>query len=217
MAQALFANQRESNLHSTIALVEDVLGELGHPAAGSRIKDAGSLHAWQLVKGSAITQVTLVDRTEFTHLRVCSIVMTLDDRVDRSSLVTHLLELNAGLCGAACAVVRDHVLLDTERSTLDLDRSEVLDLVRRLTSTADDHDDVLVARFGGRLGSCTLSEPKVASQDIAARADLRRARSRSACSGTSSARPLHAARAPANRSSWRPTTRTTNSTGPDDG
>ena len=56
MAQALFANQRETNLASTIALVEEVLGELGHPRRDSRIDDATALHAWQIAKGSAITR-----------------------------------------------------------------------------------------------------------------------------------------------------------------
>ena len=152
MAQVLFANQRETNLTSTIALVEEVLTELGHPPPGSRVHDAGALHAWQIAKGSATTRVTLVDRAEFTHIRICAVVMTLDAKVDRPALFSHLLELNAGLCGAAFATEGDHILLVTERSTLDLDRSEVLDLVRRLTTSADDHDDVLVARFGGKLG-----------------------------------------------------------------
>ena len=153
MAQVLFANQRESNLHSTVALVEDVLTELGHPPANSRTSDPAALHAWQITKGSASTRVTLVDRSEFTHIRISAIVMTLDAKIDRPALYAHLLELNAGLCGAAFATDGDRILLVTERSTLDLDRSEVLDLVRRLTSTADEHDDVLVARFGGKLGA----------------------------------------------------------------
>ena len=37
MVQALFANQRETNLQSTIALIDEVLGELGHdPESVSR-------------------------------------------------------------------------------------------------------------------------------------------------------------------------------------
>jgi hypothetical protein len=150
MAQALFANQRESNLQSTIALVEEVLVELGYPAA--RTSDANTAHAWQIAKGSATSRITLVDRSEFTHIRVCATVMTLDAVVDRAALFAHLLELNAGLAGAAFATEGDRVLLLAERSTLDLDRSEVLDLIRRVMTSADDHDDVLVARFGGRLG-----------------------------------------------------------------
>ena len=50
MVPALFANQRESNLTSTIALVEEVLGELGHDATASR-QDEGALHGWYIQQG----------------------------------------------------------------------------------------------------------------------------------------------------------------------
>ena len=152
MPSALFANQRETNLASTLALVEDVLGELGHPPPKSQIKDPGALHAWRIPKGSAVTRVTLISRSDFTHLRVCAVVMTLNDKVDRPALFEHLLGLNATLAGAAFAADGDQVLLVSERSTLDLDRSEILDAIQRVTTMSDDHDDVLVARFGGTLG-----------------------------------------------------------------
>jgi len=153
MAQALFANQREANLHSTIALIEEVLGALGYPATQSRTHDASSLHAWQIAKGSATARIALVDRTAFTHIRVTANVMTIDAAVDRAALFAHLLELNAELAGVAFAAVGDRVLVVCERSTLDIDRSEVQDLIVHVTTTADDHDDALVARFGGRIGS----------------------------------------------------------------
>lgn len=149
---ALFANQRETNLSSTIALVEDVLAELGHPGPGSRISDATALNAWRIHKGSAVTRVALIHRAEFTHLRVLAVVMTLDAKVDRAALFAHLLELNTTLCGAAFATAGDQILLVSERTTLDLDRSEVLDTITRVTICADEHDDVLVARFGGSVG-----------------------------------------------------------------
>ena len=149
---ALFANQRETNLASTIALVEDVLAELGHPVPGSRITDPTALNAWRILKGSAVTRVTLIHRAEFTHLRVSAVVMTLDAKVDRPALFTRLLELNCTLCGAAFGADGDQVLLVSERTTLDLDRSEVIDTIRRVTTCADEHDDVLVARFGGSIG-----------------------------------------------------------------
>jgi hypothetical protein len=155
MAQALFANQRESNLTSTLALIEEVLRELGHDPAATRHDDKTALHAWRLVKGSAVIHVTLAARTEFTHLRVCAVVMTVAGEVDIPALHAHLLELNANLCGAAFAIAGDRVLLVSERSALDLDRSEIRELVRRVTTYADDHDDVLVARFGGTLGAAT--------------------------------------------------------------
>lgn len=148
MTQALFANQRETNLTSTIALIEEVLRDLGHDPTATRTSD----DAWRIAKGSAVTQVSLVDRTDFTHLRVCAVVMTTDGKVDRAALNEHLLGLNASLCGAAFATDGNRVLLLSERSTLDLDASEVRELIRRVTTYADDHDDVLVARFGGRMG-----------------------------------------------------------------
>lgn len=153
MSSGLFANQRETNLASTLSLVEAALSELGHPANDSRLEDRATLHNWQIRKGSSVSRVSLIHRAEFTHIRVSSVVMTLDAKVDRNALYAHLLELNATLCGAAFATEGDRILLVTERSTLDLDRSEVLELIRRVTTYADDHDDVLVARFGGRIGA----------------------------------------------------------------
>jgi hypothetical protein len=154
---ALFANHRETNLISTVALVEQVLGELGYAPADHRVSEPGASHAWRLVTGSAITRVALVERAEFPHLRITAAVMTLDAAVDRAALFGHLLALNANLCGVAFATGGDgdgdHVLLVSERSTLDLDASEVRDAIERVTTSADEHDDALVARFGGRVGA----------------------------------------------------------------
>ena len=150
---SLFANQRETNLASTVALVEQALTELGHAPAAAQLDDPGAAHAWRIVTGSAVTRVTVVHHSVFPHLRVSAVVMTLDAGVDRAALIAHLLELNASLCGAAFATDGDHVLLVSERSTLDLDHSEVLDVIDRVTSYADEHDDALVARFGGRIGA----------------------------------------------------------------
>ena len=152
---SLFANQRETNLASTVALVEQALRTLGHAPAASRAADPSAAHAWRIVTGSATTRVTVIQRSAFPHLRVSAVVMTLDDRVDRAALFAHLLELNATLCGAAFATDGDQVLLVSERSTLDLDHSEVLDVLERVARYADEHDDVLVARFGGRIGAAT--------------------------------------------------------------
>jgi hypothetical protein len=153
MAQALFANQRETNLASTVALVEEVLAELGHDPAKTRVADSQAVREWRIAKGSAIAQVALLDRTEFTHIRVSAVVITLDAKVDRAALFAQLLALNTNLCGAAFATEGDRVLIVSERSTLDLDRSEIRDLIVRVTTYADDHGDDLVARFGGKLGA----------------------------------------------------------------
>lgn len=149
---SLFANQRETALASAVALVEQVLLELGHTPAAVRT-GAPDAHAWRIAKGSAITRVTVVQRAAFPHLRVSAVVMTLDAAVDRAALFGHLLELNTALAGVAFAIDGEQVLLVSERSTLDLDLSEVRDAIDRVATYADEHDDVLVARFGGRVGA----------------------------------------------------------------
>ena len=150
---ALFANHGETTLASAVGLVEQVIAELGLAAQSSRLGEAGDALAWRVVKGSATTRVAIEQRGGGSHLRVSAVVMTLDAAVDRAALFAHLLELNAGLCAVAFATDGDQVLLVSERSTLDLDYSEVRDAIERVTTYADEHDDVLVARFGGRVGA----------------------------------------------------------------
>ena len=151
-SSGLFGNQREVNLTSTVMMIEDVLLELGYFLNECRDDVPGLRRSWRIRKGSATVRISLVDRDDFTHLRVASAVLTIDEAVDRGALFANLLAHNIELCGAAFAVRGDTVLVVSERSTLDLDRSEVLELVSRVTAYADDHDDMLVARFGGTLG-----------------------------------------------------------------
>ena len=149
---ALFANQREVNLASTIAMIEDVLVELGHFLNECRDDRDGAIRSWRVKQGSAEVRISLVHRDDFTHLRVASPVMTIGAGTDKVALFTRLLEVNRELCGAAFALMRDIVLIVAERSTLDLDRSEVMELIARIQKVADDQDDVLVAQYGGALG-----------------------------------------------------------------
>jgi hypothetical protein len=146
MSKALFANQRETNLASTVAVVEEVLAGRG---GAQRLDDATALHAWRIGEHA---RLALIHRSEFTHIRVQAVVMTLDTRVDRAALFTELLDHNAQLCGAAFATAGDRVLLVSERSTLDLDRSEVTELIARVLDYAAHHRPVLVARYGGTVG-----------------------------------------------------------------
>ncbi len=150
----LFADGREANIKSTIAMVEDVLLELGHYVNQCRVEpDPDGKHAWQVKRGSAIVRIALGLREDRPHLRVVSTVLTLDPRVDQRALYQHLLELNRSvLCSMAFALDGPYVLLVAERPTLDLDRSEVFDLLRRIEHYADEYDDRLVGLFGGSLG-----------------------------------------------------------------
>lgn len=151
---SLFANEREANLESTVAMTEDVLIELGHFVNDCRRTRTGSAHSWTIRKGSAIISIDLVEHPDSYRVRVSAVVMTLDIKVNRLALFQRLLNLNAlEVTGAAFALQEDEVLLLSERSTLDLDRSELRDLICVVRSFADAFDDTLVDEFGGTLGS----------------------------------------------------------------
>lgn len=150
----LFDNGREANMNSAIAMVEDVLIELGYFLNDCRDEPTPSgQRSWSVAKGSALVRIELKERGDDVHLRAVSVVMTLTPDVDEKRLFRHLLTLNnEHVQGAAFALDGDYVLLLSERATLDLDRSEVLDLIHRVRSYADDYDDQLIEAFGGVMG-----------------------------------------------------------------
>ncbi len=151
----LFSNEREANLESTVAMMEDVLIELGHIVEECRQDRPGSAQSWTIRKGSASIGIALVEHPmSGFRLRVSATVMTLNEKVDRETLFARLLTLNAvEVTGAAFALQDSRVLLLSERSTLDLDRSELRDLVNTVQVFADEYDDKLVREFGGTRGS----------------------------------------------------------------
>jgi len=152
----LFENERDTTLESSVAMIEDVLIELGHFLNDCRRKIPHTSHAWLIKKGSAQIAITIVDGPEFWHLRVAAVVMTADEQVDAPKLFGHLLRLNAEeIHGAAFGLRGDRVVLISERSTRDIDRSEVFDVINRIQDYADHYDDKLVADFGGTIGSPT--------------------------------------------------------------
>jgi hypothetical protein len=87
------------------------------------------------------------------HLRVISTVLTVTTSIDEAGLFARLLRLNRTvLCSAAFALDGKYVQIVSERPTLDLDRSEVSDVIRRIQRYADEYDDRLVKEFGGVRG-----------------------------------------------------------------
>jgi hypothetical protein len=152
MAPKLFDNSWESNAASAIGLIEQALTSLGHDPEACELDDPAMLKSWWFSQGSATITVALRRRPGTPHLRVSTPVMTPAAATSRPTLHADLLARNRDLCGMAFALDGDKVLLVSERSTLDLDRSEVLDLIGGLATTADAVDDALVATYGGRPG-----------------------------------------------------------------
>ena len=82
----LFDNERESNFESTVAMVEDVLLELGHFINDCRVEHPVARKAWRFRKGSAEVLIRLDDRDDFTHIVLSSTVVTITDAVDATAL-----------------------------------------------------------------------------------------------------------------------------------
>jgi hypothetical protein len=147
----LFDNEREANRSSCVAMIERVLSELGHQPDAIR---SGTELCWNFFHGSASVRVSLVDRDDFLHMRVVAPVMRTDDEVDLLKLYRRLLGLHAeDVCGASFATCDNEIQLVSERSTIDLDLSEVYDIIKRVRDYADHYDNLLVDEFGGQLAS----------------------------------------------------------------
>lgn len=155
----LFANESEANLDSTISMIEDILIELGHVVEDCRSESDGKPASWRVKKGSAWTRIEILEedskKSKGYRVRVVATVVTLGSDVDKLLLFEKLLRLNAShVRGAAYALRGAEIILTSERSTLDLDRSELWELISVVRDLADENDDKLVAEFGGlTLGS----------------------------------------------------------------
>jgi hypothetical protein len=161
---ALGETSREESLEADFArsrtLVEEAIRTLGVEPSSALAKGGEHQTTWTLQRGSAAILITLTageaKPTGSTHacLRVISPIMTLPDEDKRAGLYKHLLELNAqGLANAAFGLLNDRVVAVSERSTQDLQRDEVSQMVRHLAAVADNYDDRLVKAFGGKLAS----------------------------------------------------------------
>ncbi|MBK9037162.1 MAG: YbjN domain-containing protein [Myxococcales bacterium] len=153
MSVGLFDHAGEVRTTSTITMVEDVLITLGHFLNDCRDPTPATLAAWRVRHGSATVEIQLLPRGDGSHLRVASAVVHAGPATDRASLWQELLSRNADLCGVAFAIRGDQVLLVAERSTLDLDRTEVHDMIQRTATLADLVDDDLASRHGAHLGA----------------------------------------------------------------
>lgn len=158
---SLFGNEREANLESTAAMVEDVLIRLGHFVNDCRSPRPGSAQSWTISNGSAPIAIDLIDHPDYWRVRMSAVIMTIDDKVDKLALYERLLALNAvEVTGAAFALQGREVLLLSERSTLGLDHRELQELLALVRLFASEYDAKLVERYGGTLGSTATGPPQ---------------------------------------------------------
>ena len=145
--------QREKNLKATVKMIETVLTELGLAPKDNRLATKG--YAWGIAKGSAEVFIFVNPGSgddPGNHLRCVSPVMVFPEApTNQLALFRRLLELNAEeLSGAAFGLKGDTLVITTERSTVDLDASEVQAMILLVGYYADHYDDLLVTEFGGK-------------------------------------------------------------------
>ena len=144
---ALFSNKQEANLRSCIRMIEDALQSLGHPPENSRSESADDMPAWRVDTGAgARVDVHLGAEDDKNVLRVTATVATVPqvDAAVLAQIFRKLLELNAGeVKGVAFGIVGDDIVLISERSTLDLDPSEVEEILRQTEKFAAHYAGIL--------------------------------------------------------------------------
>ena len=140
---------------NAVGLVESVIRGLGLVPAETALpsEEPTKTRAYALRRGSARVVVALHTSETGGTIRVLAPCVKLGP-APSAELLKHLLELNAReLVGAAFGVYGDEVVVVIERSTDDLDASEVDAMIRGVGRIADRHDDALAQRFGVRRAS----------------------------------------------------------------
>jgi hypothetical protein len=147
---ALFGDKQESNLKTCQKMVEAVVRELGLDPVASRLEttEPGRI-AWGLRCGSAAVYVFLQPGEQENYIQVVSPVMKIPES-NILPLYRRLLELNAEtLSGVAFGVKGEDIVLSIDRTTTDIDRSEVASMITLIGEYSDRYDDELVSEFGG--------------------------------------------------------------------
>jgi hypothetical protein len=132
-----------------VELVEATIRALGVDPTSAKIPGDDKTHAYALRRGSARV-VIAVSRGEGAGVfRVLAPVVHAPDASKEAVVFRRLLELNAReVSGAAFGLFGDEIVAVTERSTKDLDASEVEATVKNVGRIADRWDDVLAQEFG---------------------------------------------------------------------
>ncbi len=145
--------QQDKNLKQSTKMVESVISGLGLNPKENRLQTEGP--AWGLAKGSAEVFIFINpgnDGEKGNYMQCISPVMKLPERhANQLALFHRLLQINLeGLNGVAFGIKGDTIVLTAARSTVDLDPSEVKDIILQIGYYADVYDDELVNEFGGK-------------------------------------------------------------------
>ena len=144
--------KQQAELDRVVELVEAHLKQEGLVPEDVKMNTADKHPAWAFRQGSASVRIHLLagDKdSDYGYFQVVAPVIILPEK-DREKIFGRLLTLNADqLWSCAFAVRQDRVIITADRTTHDLDRSEVVEMIERVAAYADKFDDELVEEFGG--------------------------------------------------------------------
>ena len=145
--------KQDNDRKRVVELVETHLTAEGLELEKIRLKTKDGHPAWAFTQGSAAVRVHLIpapDDRPYNYFQVVAPVLVLPDE-KKEELFENLLRLNADeLWMCAFALRGDHVLITADRTSVDLDRSEVVEMIERVAAYADKFDDELVEKYGGK-------------------------------------------------------------------
>lgn len=143
---------------TTKGVVERAIESFGVKAEAVRVEATDTQATYSLMRGSALTLVSVALREAEVVLRVACPVMSVPHDDKRAALFQRLLELNANpaVGGAAFALAGDRIVVVSERPGVGLDETEAAHVIRRASAVADTFDDRLVTEFGGEKASAKV-------------------------------------------------------------
>lgn len=153
---SMFGNQAnpQEEFAKAVKTVESVLGGFGLDPGRARLHTTDGSTAWTATRGSAEVLIFLnpAQNNGPNFMRCVSPIWRLPaGSADQlNAVLRKLLELNGrDLFGCAFGLMKDDVVLVSERVCKDMDRAEVEDILRNIGAAADHYDDWLTAQFGG--------------------------------------------------------------------
>ncbi len=147
--ETTLSEQQKAEMDRVAGLVEQYLEAEGLDLGKVRLESGSGYPAWAFTQGSALVQVHLrPGRTqEVVYFQAVAPVVTLPEE-NREAFFRHLLELNADeLWSCAFAVRQDTVIVTADRTTVDMDLSEIVEMVESVAAYADRFDDELAEEF----------------------------------------------------------------------
>jgi cytochrome c1 len=146
------SDKQQAELDRVTDIVQKHLESGGLEPDQVKMKTADKHPAWAFRQGSASVRIHLLPgdkESDYGYFQVVAPVIILPES-EREQVFQRLLELNADqLWSCAFAIRQDRVIITADRTTRDLDGSEVVEMIERVAAYADKFDDELVEEFGG--------------------------------------------------------------------